>query len=269
MPTLLIKPCDFKAARFAVSRFHYSHAMPAPPRIQYGVWEDSVFIGAIVFGRGNARHMHTQFECERWHVLELNRVALAEHQTPVSRIVALAIKQLRKAQPELRVLISFSDPREGHHGGIYQAMGWSYMGLSNKERGYLTPDGRIMHSRVVKVTGMTTQFWEKKPTYRVDECQLIILPPKHRYALGLDEAMRTFLLARSKPYPKASSRAGSTMQNAAPNHGEGDGSNPIPALHSETINTVDKLCTVTRQTALPRRLRKRHVLLPLRQRHMR
>lgn len=247
-------------------RYHYSKRMPTPPYVFLGIWEDGSFIGAVIFSRGNAPTMHRQFHVSPFEVLELTRVALRAHSAPVSRIVSRAVAQLRKMQPNLRVLISFADPREGHHGGIYQAMGWTYLGTSGKQKAWLSPDGQLLHSRVVTQSGMVYHFWRKKPAWKSSECTPVMLPGKFRYALGLDKAMREFLIARAQPYPKRAPVVQTTEHSAT--SGEVGGSNPTPALQDSTSHTVHKVPTLSTVSTLPRRMRKRHLALVLRKRRL-
>lgn len=50
--SLKLARVSYKAAKYAVEKWHYSRAMPSGKLIKYGVWEDSKFIGVIIFERG-------------------------------------------------------------------------------------------------------------------------------------------------------------------------------------------------------------------------
>ena len=54
---------------------------------------------------------------------ELCRVALTKHETPVSKIISIACRMLKKAMPGLRLVVSFADPERGHVGVVYQGAG--------------------------------------------------------------------------------------------------------------------------------------------------
>ncbi len=69
--------------------------------------------------------------------VELCRVALTKHQTPVSRIVSIAVKMLKRAMPGIRLVVSYADANYGHIGSIYQAAGWMYVGQTSEERGII------------------------------------------------------------------------------------------------------------------------------------
>jgi hypothetical protein len=131
---LKIDFCSHDAAKYACLNWHYSRSIPACKLFKLGVWEDEKFIGAVIFSRGASPFLLKKYDLKQTEGCELTRVALKEHQTPVSRIVAIAIKILKKKNPGLRIIISFADPERGHHGGIYQAGGWIYTGTSGRDK---------------------------------------------------------------------------------------------------------------------------------------
>lgn len=210
---MIIAPCAPKAARHAVQNWHYSGRMPSPPCATYGVWEDDRFVGAIVFSPGAAMHLARQFGLPPRAVAELTRVALRDHEAPVSKIISQAVKLLRRDSPALDLIVSFADPNEGHHGGIYQAMNWLYLGTSEPSTVYQDRSGRIHHARVVSKTGWKRQYGVYKRVPRADDLEPVTMPGKHRYVLPLTKRVRRQLRARSKPYPRGRSVEGDTSGN--------------------------------------------------------
>jgi hypothetical protein len=128
-------------------------------------------------------------------------------------------------------VVSYADSYEGHHGGIYQAGGWVYVGLTAEDWAVIGKDGKRYHSRVASKSGFKMHFGRKVKTIRPQDGRKIILPGKHKYLMPLDDEMRKRIEPLSKPYPK---RAGS-KEIVAPvvQTGEG-GVNPTPALHKES-----------------------------------
>jgi len=160
-----------------------------------------------------------------FQVSELVRVALCKHATPVSRIVAIALKMLRNKNPGLKLCISFADPFQGHYGGIYQAGGWIYTGDSSSSYMYRLPTGEMTHERRWSGTG-----WNAKKTPPIGT-QKIKVPGKHRYLMPLDDEMRAKIAPLAKPYPK---RAVSVAGDTSANHAEEGGSIPTTALSEST-----------------------------------
>ncbi|MBI4128628.1 MAG: protein Mom, partial [Parcubacteria group bacterium] len=59
------------------------------------------------------------FGLTQLEVCELVRVALRAHHSPTSKIVAIAVRMLRKENPGIRMLVSYADLQQQHVGTIY------------------------------------------------------------------------------------------------------------------------------------------------------
>ncbi len=226
-PELRLDWCSHQAARYAVEHWHYSRSLPPPPHNRIGVWENSKFIGCILFGRGASPQLLRPYGLKNTEGAELVRVALDAHLTPVSRIVSIAIKFLQLRSPGLRLLVSFADPDKGHQGSIYQAMNWTYLGLTSPSSTYRDKTGKVWHERMISRRGYNLVFGEIRPVLKPSECEKINLPGKHRYLMPLDPEMRAQIAPLSKPYPK---RAGSIASDASATHAGEGGAIPTPAL---------------------------------------
>lgn len=199
MADLLVAPCSYVAAKFAVMPWHYSRAMPAGKLVKLGVWEDGEFIGAVIFGRGACNELLTPYRISVTEGCELVRIALSNHSSFVTEIVSGAIKCLKSTSPGLRIIVSFADPRQGHTGSIYQAGNWIYFGWS-QVGGTLeyNVNGRWIHHRTM---GSRYGAAGKKAA---DILGIEIRKPqrKHGYLFPLDRAMRRQIEPLSQPYPK-------------------------------------------------------------------
>lgn len=207
-PNLKLDWCSHQAAKLAVMRWHYSKRMPVFKKNQIGVWEDDNFIGVVMFGLGAAGACNgAQYGLARnFEIVELTRVALRKHKTPTSRIISIACKMLKKKSPKLRMIISFADSAEGHHGGIYQAAGWIYTGdYDSSGDSYLVngikTHAKTLHSRYGK--GGQSLAWLRK---NIDpNARRLQGKPKHRYLLPLDSEIRARIEPLAKKYPKRGS----------------------------------------------------------------
>ncbi len=141
--------CSFKAAKFACENWHYSKCMPSGKTVKIGVWEDEVYIGAIIFGRGANNNAAKHFGVETDECAELCRVALNTHKTTVTRILAIALKMLRNQQRGLKLIFSYADKtNQGHSGVIYRAGNWTYLGERKTNKGaYYIINGKRIHGR--------------------------------------------------------------------------------------------------------------------------
>jgi hypothetical protein len=194
--------CSHSAATFACKAWHYSRSMPTPPLVKVGVWERGAFIGCVLFSRGANKDLGARYGLRQTEVAELSRVALREHEAPVSRIVSVAARMLCRHCPGLRVVFSFADPAQGHVGAIYQAMGWTYLGTTAPSRVFVDARGRRWHPRMVSATGVKRVYGAPRRVTRITDCTVSNAPGKHRYALPLDDEIRVRLMPLARPYPK-------------------------------------------------------------------
>lgn len=228
-PDLRLDWCSYAAAKYAVEHWHYSRCMPAGKLVKVGVWEDREFIGAVIFGRGAAMYIGTPFGVAQTEICELVRVALRQHATPVSRIIAVALKMLKRQSPELRLVVSFADSTQGHHGGIYQASGWVCVG-SEEYHAYRV-GGEVVHPKTLHsrygVGGQSISWLQAHVDPNAERIRNGI---KHKYVIPLDAAMRAQIAPLAKPYPKRAPRGTGETDNAPRTNGETGGASPTVPL---------------------------------------
>jgi len=114
-------------------------------------------VGVIVYGDpiGRLTGQSISDEIKRTEVLELTRLFI--HDGYGSNIESWFISQsfnwLRKFRTEIKALVSYASPVEGHSGTIYQATNWIYQGNNNRwNDGWIfkfEKDGRWMHGRTI------------------------------------------------------------------------------------------------------------------------
>jgi hypothetical protein len=214
-PELKIDWATHEAAKYAVENWHYSESMPAGKLVKVGAWENGKFIGVVLFGRGANNNIGKPYGLQQTAACELVRIALTKHITPVSKIAAIAMRFLKANSPGLRLIISYADPLQGHHGGIYQAGNWVYCGRSQAQQEVMH-NGKIMHKRTANSLFGTIKGMQKSP-----------IMWKHKYLMPLDNEMRKRIMPLFKPYPK---RAGSDTKDTSGSQSEEGGSTPTPAL---------------------------------------
>jgi hypothetical protein len=221
-PELRLDWCSHEAAKYAVVKWHYSKAMPKGKLVKIGVWENERFIGAVLYGLGATPMLCRPYRLEMNEVVELVRVALAHHETPVSKILAISLRMLRRICPSLRVVVSFADKNEGHHGGIYQATNWIYTGESGEAK-FGVISGKVVHPRQIS-------RMKKRDPSSLSKMSYTLKQGKHRYLMPLDDEMRRRIEPLRRSYPK---RAGSAVSGTSPDQGGRGGATPTPALSSE------------------------------------
>jgi hypothetical protein len=174
-----------------------------------GVWEDDKFMGAVIFAWGANRHLAGEYKLKT-ECAELCRVALAKHSTPVSRILSIAVKILKREMPGIRLIVSYADLNHGHFGKIYQASNWGFVSETGNEAGIVL-NGKLTHRRTINSKYGTSDIdWLRKhvdPHAHREEGE-----PKFKYLLPLDNeiAERVRLLAKTYPQERATSETSDT-----------------------------------------------------------
>ena len=189
------------AAKYACENWHYSKSVPVGKLVRVGVWERGKFVGALLYAWGMNKSLGAPYGLAMQECCELVRVALNKHETPVSRMMALALRFLKQQSPGLRLVVSFSDPAEGHHGGIYQACNWIYSGQSAANY-----EWRLEGKRLNKRAYTGHNFGAPKMAVPSGAVK-VSLAGKHRYLMPLDEEIRSRIMPLAKPYPKRAKQA--------------------------------------------------------------
>ena len=200
-PDLQIDFCKSDAARYAVMNWHYSKRMPVFKTVKFGIWESGRFVGAVIFGCGGTPQIGSPYGLSQVEVCELVRVALTRHAAPVTKIVAVCIRKLKKTNPGLRLVVSFADTNQGHVGTIYQAGNWIYTGTLMHHiyvvKGVKTHP-KTLHSRYGK-GGQSIPWLRSNIDPKAERRKTI---GKHKYLMPFDNDMRQQIEPLRKPYPK-------------------------------------------------------------------
>lgn len=188
-----------EAAKYACENWHYSGCIPKSKLAKFGVWENEKFIGVVIYGVGATADLVKKYGLKAEEGCELVRIALRDHESPVSQIMAKTFKILKATFPGLRLIVSFADPEQGHHGGIYQATNWIFSGNSQASDEYIYK-GKRWQGRSFR-----NQY---KGMERHPDVQVVKGSSKHRYLMPLDKKMRKQILPLSQPYPKREQPSG-------------------------------------------------------------
>ena len=215
-PELKIDWASHEAAKYACENWHYSKVIPKSKLAKFGVWEDRKFIGVVIFGVGATSDLVKAYGLKPNEGCELVRVAMTSHKTPISRIIAISLRLLKKTFNKLRLCVSFADPAQGHHGGIYQAGGWVFSGNSAASDEYIYR-GKQWQGRSFRhlYKGMENHPDVKK----------VKGSSKHRYLMPLDNEMSAKIAPLAKPYPK---RVKQAMTGDQPEQRRRDTDPPAP-----------------------------------------
>lgn len=225
--------CSHEAAKWAVEHWHYSRVMPKSKLVKFGVWEDDRFIGVVIFGVGATYTIGEPYGLKQTEVCELVRVALSDHESPVTRVISLATKMLKRCNPGLRLIVSYADQKEGHLGIIYQAGNWVFSGDSFDN--WIKVRGAIKHRRALSLAyGTNSLEWIKA---NIDpRAKRVEMPAKHKYLYPLDRAMRKQIESLSKPYPKRDNARLAEGSTPATSQGRGFDSHQAALVTRNIVN---------------------------------
>jgi len=145
-------------AKEYIHKNHYSHGSHNGASPCYGLFEKSEkflggekLIGALMFATPcseavrssifGKEHKDKVIELHRLHILDVTP------KNTESWFIARCIRLLKKDNPKIKAIISFSDTTENHSGIIYQASNFMYCGKTSKARFYRDENGRLRHPR--------------------------------------------------------------------------------------------------------------------------
>ena len=168
---IIIRKISKKIAKNMIVKHHYSHTWTMC-RYALGIFyetdnqhsffdeKEEKLAGVAVYGYpvGRSAAASISPEVKQEEVLELTRLFIFDDYGKNTESVAISktFKWLQKNAPEIKALISYSDPEQGHMGIIYQATNWMYQGNKMRKMGNygvkLTEDGDWIHSRTVFAT---------------------------------------------------------------------------------------------------------------------
>lgn len=114
---LHFRTSDSTEPRKFISQIHYSKSCP-PGKFYFVAESQSRIVGALVFRKPSLPKVEKAYGAD----LELVRLAMLDgcQKNSESRFIGWALRWLKK-QTRHRRVVSFSDPRFGHRGGIYRA----------------------------------------------------------------------------------------------------------------------------------------------------
>jgi hypothetical protein len=202
--TLVVRPVGAATLRGVMASYHYSGRMPDAVQECFAGYYGSVFAGGIAFGPGAASVRNELPNLTPQEVRELVRLWSPDGmpRNTESRLIALSLRALHG----IRLVISFSDPSEGHVGVIYQATNAVYLGMSGGGSRYITQDGERVHGRLAGVYRMRHPEYEgmtNAAIATVEGWTAQVTGGKHRYGWALgsrDDRKR--LAEQGLPYPK-------------------------------------------------------------------
>lgn len=179
---------------------HYAKRWPSIS-YAFGLIEKGEVIGVCTFGTPPSSPLRNGIAGVELapQVLELNRLCLKyNRKNEASFLVSRALKML----PKNRIVISFADTSQGHHGTVYKAANFTYHGLSAKRTDWKVKGMEHLHGMTIadEFRGLKDRASAMRAKYG-DGFYLQDRPRKHRYIFVTGSVgFRRYAYARIK-YP--------------------------------------------------------------------
>ena len=140
-----VKRINAKETHEFILKKHYAQRLPSIS-IAFGLFIEGNLEGILTIGKPASNSL-----CEgvcgkeyKQYVYELNRLCVNEG-LPKNTLSQFVSKVLKELSTEKIILISYADEGANHHGYIYQATNWLYLGKTKERTDKYTPNGK--HSR--------------------------------------------------------------------------------------------------------------------------
>lgn len=200
-----IRRATTEEVRHSCLRYHYARRVPQVSA-GYSVFTDSgEFCGTVCFGTGACPQIGRPYGLVQGEVMELVRVALNGKQGHghTSEAVMMAVRQLHRDRPLLRLLVSYADMDQDHVGTIYKATNWVYVGdVKEGVPMQAVLFGKLTHNKtIVDKYGSFNLGWLRE--YVDPNAEYVYAKGKHKYLYPLDRRMRRQVVPLAKPYPGA------------------------------------------------------------------
>lgn len=126
------QPSESRITAGWIAELHYLKSKPPGFVHVLEFIEGKQLIGAMIIGRPSSRGYDANY------ILELNRVYFIDDTEACveSQGLAMMRKHVRTWLQGIRLLVSYSDPSQGHGGIIYKADGWAPFGMTTHKSGY-------------------------------------------------------------------------------------------------------------------------------------
>ena len=140
----LIRLCKWQTAARIIKHFHYSKKVAViPSKWNFVVLYKGRANGALMLGYGQNPFGNGSYA---GHTIMFDRMWLSDTMPKYSEtcVIGLLHTWLRKAQPQIKTIKSWSDTSQGNFGTIYKAANYKYV-RSVRNAFYIMPDGNRIH----------------------------------------------------------------------------------------------------------------------------
>ncbi len=126
------QPSEAREVLAWIKERHYLKSTPPGFVVVIEFLDGKHRIGAMQLGRPSASSL------DQDRILELNRMYFIDDAPKNTESHALSMMRrfVRTWYPNIRLLLAYADPAQGHRGTIYEADGWAMFGKTSHKKGY-------------------------------------------------------------------------------------------------------------------------------------
>ena len=149
---LIFKPIDIATASDFITQRHYLPRLRNCTKLAYGIHSDNTLIATLTYSNPSYNTTGDRHNIRVRNVLELSRFVIDDNyrvRDLTSWAISKSVKALETDSPDTILLVSFADPRFGHHGDIYRSSNWTHDGQTKPSYYYLDPVGCIIHKKTI------------------------------------------------------------------------------------------------------------------------
>jgi len=207
------EPIEYKVEQASVpeisnflKEFHYK-GRPINSRLHFKLTNNDKLMGAASFGMiRTLEQIKGIFNTpiNRYEAMEVSRFACLDicKKNTESFFLSECIKAISVVAPQIKVLITYSQPEVGHYGYVYQATNWIYISSNAGAKIiYLLDEKPITRKTLKKYHGEHTGRNAWREIYK-DRLKIIEPPSKHKYIFIIDNLLKDKLIIPYLPYPK-------------------------------------------------------------------
>lgn len=146
---------QIEEALLFIAAYHYSRRIPTGIKLVCSAHKSGGLFGDL--GPMCAALVYSSCKA-RWHlpVWELSRMVRDETNILLTRLISFSMKAAKRRDADL--LISYADPTQNHHGGIYRAASWNYHGRRSR-----TIDGCLIGGKFFHGQACTRKWGTRSP----------------------------------------------------------------------------------------------------------
>ena len=210
MENYSVNKISYEDTKPFIMNIHYAKRMPSIS-YSFGLFSKRELIGMVSYGSPPSQSLCRGIAGDEYSniVLELNRLVLKYNKkNEASYLVGNSFKLL----PRPKIIVSYADTSQNHHGYIYQATNFIYTGLSDKRTEWRMRNSN-QHSKTI-----SEKYSLEERKNNPDKFYIIDRPQKHRYIyIVANKKDKKNLLKKLKykisPYPKGENKNYETDNN--------------------------------------------------------